>query len=225
MFIIAKNWYELLKDEFDRDYYQNLIKFLEYEYKTKTIYPKPENVFNSLNKVKFDDVKVVIIGQDPYHGPNQAHGLSFSVEKDINTPPSLKNIYKEIQSDLGCYIPNHGNLTKWANQGVLMLNAVLTVEGGKPNSHKGKGWENFTGKIIELLNKREKPVIFLLWGGNAKAIGKKITNPNHYILSCSHPSPMSANQGGWFGNKHFSKTNDILTKLGEKTIDWQIENI
>ena len=182
MFVIAKNWFEKLNDEFKRPYYENLTKFLEGEYKSKTIYPKPENVFNALNRVKYDDVKVVIIGQDPYHGPNQAHGLSFSVEKDINTPPSLKNIYKEIQSDIGCYIPNHGNLTKWANQGVLMLNAVLTVEAGKPNSHKGKGWEEFTGKVIELLNNREKPVVFLLWGANAKAVGKKITNPNHYIL-------------------------------------------
>lgn len=225
MFVIAKNWFEKLNDEFKRPYYENLTKFLEHEYKSKTIYPKPENVFNALNKVKYEDVKVVIIGQDPYHGPNQAHGLSFSVEKDVNTPPSLKNIYKEIQSDIGCYIPNHGNLTKWANQGVLMLNAVLTVEAGKPNSHKGKGWEEFTGKVIELLNEREKPVVFLLWGANAKAVGKKITNPNHYILTSSHPSPMSANQGGWFGCKHFSKTNEILASIGEKEIDWQIENI
>ena len=225
MFVITKNWYELLGEEFNKDYYKNLMGFLENEYKLKTIYPKPENVFNALNKVKYNDVKVVIIGQDPYHGPNQAHGLSFSVEKDINIPPSLRNIYKEIKDDIGAYIPNHGNLSKWANQGVLMLNAVLTVEGGKPNSHKGMGWEEFTGKIIELLNVREKPVVFLLWGANAKAVGKKITNKHHYVLTSSHPSPMSANQGGWFGCKHFSKTNEILTNLGEVAIDWQIENI
>ncbi len=225
MFVITKNWYELLKDEFEKPYYKNLMQFLENEYKTKTIYPKPENVFNALNKVKFNQVKVVIIGQDPYHGVNQAHGLSFSVEKDVNIPPSLNNIFKELHNDVGTYIPNNGNLTKWANQGVLMLNAVLTVESGKPNSHKAKGWEEFTSKIIELLNERDKPVIFLLWGANAKAIGKKITNPQHFVLTASHPSPMSANQGGWFGCKHFSKVNKILSDLGEDTIDWQIENI
>ena len=225
MFVITKNWYELLKDEFEKPYYKNLMHFLENEYKTKTIYPKPENVFNALNKVKFNQVKVVIIGQDPYHGVNQAHGLSFSVEKDVNIPPSLNNIFKELHNDVGTYIPNNGNLTKWANQGVLMLNAVLTVESGKPNSHKAKGWEEFTSKIIELLNERDKPVIFLLWGANAKAIGKKITNPQHFVLTASHPSPMSANQGGWFGCKHFSKVNKILSDLGEDTIDWQIENI
>ncbi len=225
MFVITKNWYELLKDEFEKPYYKNLMQFLENEYKTKTIYPKPENVFNALNKVKFNQVKVVIIGQDPYHGVNQAHGLSFSVEKDVNIPPSLNNIFKELHNDVGTYIPNNGNLTKWANQGVLMLNAVLTVESGKPNSHKAKGWEEFTSKIIELLNERQKPVIFLLWGANAKAIGKKITNPQHFVLTASHPSPMSANQGGWFGCKHFSKVNKILSDLGEDPIDWQIENI
>lgn len=225
MFVITKNWYELLKDEFEKPYYKNLMQFLENEYKTKTIYPKPENVFNALNKVKFNQVKVVIIGQDPYHGVNQAHGLSFSVEKDVNIPPSLNNIFKELHNDVGTYIPNNGNLTKWANQGVLMLNAVLTVESGKPNSHKAKGWEEFTSKIIELLNERDKPVIFLLWGANAKAIGKKITNPQHFVLTASHPSPMSANQGGWFGCKHFSKVNKILSDLGEDPIDWQIENI
>ena len=225
MFVITKNWYELLKDEFEKPYYKNLMHFLENEYKTKTIYPKPENVFNALNKVKFNQVKVVIIGQDPYHGVNQAHGLSFSVEKDVNIPPSLNNIFKELHNDVGTYIPNNGNLTKWANQGVLMLNAVLTVESGKPNSHKAKGWEEFTSKIIELLNERDKPVIFLLWGANAKAIGKKITNPQHFVLTASHPSPMSANQGGWFGCKHFSKVNKILSDLGEDPIDWQIENI
>lgn len=225
MFVITKNWYELLKDEFEKPYYKNLMQFLENEYKTKTIYPKPENVFNALNKVKFNQVKVVIIGQDPYHGINQAHGLSFSVEKDVNIPPSLNNIFKELHNDVGTYIPNNGNLTKWANQGVLMLNAVLTVESGKPNSHKAKGWEEFTSKIIELLNERQKPVIFLLWGANAKTIGKKITNPQHFVLTASHPSPMSANQGGWFGCKHFSKVNKILSDLGEDPIDWQIENI
>lgn len=225
MFIITKNWYELLKNEFESESYKNLEKWLNYEYSHKIIYPEPKNVFNALNLVKFNDVKVVIIGQDPYHNPKQAHGLSFSVEKDINSPPSLKNIYKELESDCGCYIPNNGNLTKWAKQGVLLLNSVLTVEQNKPNSHKGKGWEQITTKIVELLNGRENPVIFLLWGGNAKNIGKIIDTKKHFVLTAVHPSPMSANQGGWFGCKHFSKTNEILKNLGETPIDWQIENI
>lgn len=224
MFVISKSWYELLKDKLESENFKNLCSWLNKEYKTKTIYPKPENVFNAINNVKFDDVKVVIIGQDPYHGPNQAHGLSFSVEGNVAIPPSLQNIFKEINAELGCYIPNNGNLTKWAKQGVLMLNSVLTVEAGKPNSHKGKGWEQITTAIIEMLNKREKPVVFLLWGANAKAIGKNINTSRHYVLTASHPSPMSANQGGWFGNGCFKKTNEILEKLGEKPIDWQIEN-
>lgn len=224
MFVISKSWYELLKDKLESENFKNLCSWLNKEYKTKTIYPKPENVFNAINNVKFDDVKVVIIGQDPYHGPNQAHGLSFSVEGNVAIPPSLQNIFKEINAELGCYIPNNGNLTKWAKQGVLMLNSVLTVEAGKPNSHKGKGWEQITTAIIEMLNKREKPVVFLLWGANAKAIGKNINTSHHYVLTASHPSPMSANQGGWFGNGCFKKTNEILEKLGENPIDWQIEN-
>ena len=225
MFPIAKNWYNLLKDEFESDYYKKLSAFLNDEYNTKTIYPKPENVFNALNLVKFNDVKVVIIGQDPYHGVNQAHGLSFSVEKDVNIPPSLKNIYKELAQDCNCYVPNNGNLTKWAKQGVLMLNSVLTVRAGNPNSHKGMGWEKITTKIISLLNERQTPVIFLLWGSSAKAIGKNIDTNKHFVLTSAHPSPMSANQGGWFGCKHFSKTNQILTSLNQSVIDWQIENI
>lgn len=225
MFLITKNWYEKLKDEFDSLEYKNLEKFLSLEYSSKTIYPAPEKVFNALNLVKFDEVKVVIIGQDPYHNPNQAHGLSFSVAKDIAIPPSLQNIYKELRDDIGCYIPNNGNLTKWAKQGVLMLNSVLTVEKNKPNSHKNKGWERITKKVVDLLNQRESPVIFLLWGGNAKLIGKDIDKNKHYVLTAVHPSPMSANQGGWFGCKHFSQVNDILTKLNKETIDWQIENI
>jgi len=224
MFLIANNWYNLLKDDFETAEYKKLEKFLTEEYNTKTIYPKPEKVFNALNLVKYTDVKVVIIGQDPYHNPKQAHGLSFSVEEDINLPPSLINIYKELNSDLGCYIPNNGNLTKWAKQGVLLLNSVLTVQQNSPNSHKGKGWEKITTKIIDLLNKREDPVIFLLWGGCAKQIGKNIDTNKHFVLTAVHPSPLSANQGGWFGCKHFSKTNEILIKLNKQPIDWQIEN-
>lgn len=225
MFVISKSWYELLKDKLESEKFKTFSEWLNKEYNSKTIYPKPENVFNAINKVKYNDVKVVIIGQDPYHQPNQAHGLSFSVEGDVATPPSLKNIFKELNSELGCYVPNNGNLTKWANQGVLMLNSVLTVEYNKPNSHKGKGWEEITSAIINLLNKRETPVVFLLWGANAKALGKNIDTTKHYVLSASHPSPMSANQGGWFGNGCFKKTNEILSSLGKTPIDWQIENV
>ncbi len=225
MFLIKKNWFDLLKSEFETTQYKELESWLNHEYQNKIIYPKPENVFNALNLVKYNDVKVVIIGQDPYHNPNQAHGLSFSVENDVAIPPSLKNIYKELHDDMGCYIPNNGNLTKWAKQGVLLLNSVLTVEKNKPNSHKNKGWEQITGKVVELLNQRVDPVIFLLWGSNAKAIGKNIDRNKHYVLEAVHPSPMSANQGGWFGCHHFSKTNEILRKLNKTPIDWQIENI
>lgn len=225
MFLIKKNWFDLLKSEFETTQYKELESWLNHEYQNKIIYPKPENVFNALNLVKYNDVKVVIIGQDPYHNPNQAHGLSFSVENDVVIPPSLKNIYKELHDDMGCYIPNNGNLTKWAKQGVLLLNSVLTVEKNKPNSHKNKGWEQITGKVVELLNQRVDPVIFLLWGSNAKAIGKNIDRNKHYVLEAVHPSPMSANQGGWFGCHHFSKTNEILKKLNKTPIDWQIENI
>ena len=225
MFLIKKNWFDLLKSEFETTQYKELESWLNHEYQNKIIYPKPENVFNALNLVKYNDVKVVIIGQDPYHNPNQAHGLSFSVENDVAIPPSLKNIYKELHDDMGCYIPNNGNLTKWAKQGVLLLNSVLTVEKNKPNSHKNKGWEQITGKVVELLNQRVDPVIFLVWGSNAKAIGKNIDRNKHYVLEAVHPSPMSANQGGWFGCHHFSKTNEILKKLNKTPIDWQIENI
>ena len=224
MFPITKNWYNLLINEFNSEKYKKFSAWLDEEYNNHTIYPKPENVFNALNLVKYDNVKVVIIGQDPYHGVNQAHGLSFSVEKDVNIPPSLRNIYKELESDLNCFIPNNGNLTKWAKQGVLLLNSVLTVREASPNSHKGKGWEQITSRIVELLNEREEPVIFMLWGGNAKALGKNI-NARHLVLTAVHPSPMSANQGGWFGCKHFSKANEFLVKNGKTPIDWQIENI
>lgn len=225
MFVISKSWHEILKENLESEKFQNLCKWLNAEYNSKTIYPKPENVFNAINQVKFNDVKVVIIGQDPYHQPNQAHGLSFSVEGDVAIPPSLRNIFKELHDELGCYIPNNGNLTKWAKQGVLMLNSVLTVEYNKPNSHKGKGWEEITTAIINKLNDRPDPVVFLLWGANAKAIGKNINTNLHYVLSAAHPSPMSANQGGWFGNGCFKRTNEILKKLGKTEIDWQIENI
>lgn len=222
--ILHNDWNDLLRDEFDKEYYANLHNFLIEEYKTKTIYPEMYDIFNALHYTEYKNVKVVILGQDPYHGPNQAHGLSFSVKPGVPAPPSLKNIFKELNSDLGCYIPNNGYLKSWANQGVLLLNTVLTVQAGNANSHKGKGWETFTDKIISVLNDRKDPVIFILWGNNAINKKKLITNPQHYILQSVHPSPLSANRG-FFGSKPFSKTNEILKKLGKKPIDWQIKNI
>lgn len=223
MITISENWYLKLKKEFDKDYFKTLEKYLISEYQNYTIYPKTENIFNALNLVKYEDVKVVIIGQDPYHEPNQAHGLSFSVEKDTNIPPSLQNIYKELQSDLGCSIPKSGNLTKWAKQGILLLNTVLTVRKGMANSHKDKGWEEFTKRIIQILNEREKPIVFILWGNCAKNLEKYITNSRHKVIKSAHPSPLSCYNGFW-GSKPFSRTNAYLEEFGEKEIDWQIEN-
>ena len=182
------------------------------------------DIFNALHYTDYDKVKVVILGQDPYHGPKQAHGLSFSVLPGVPAPPSLKNIFKELNSDLGCYIPNNGYLKSWADQGVLLLNTVLTVRAGTPNSHKNKGWETFTDKVISVLNEREDPVIFILWGNNAIAKKKLITNKNHFILQSVHPSPLSASRG-FFGSKPFSKANEILKSIGKTPIDWQIKNI
>ncbi len=221
MLKLTQNWFELLKPEFEKDYFKNLQKFLDKEYSSYTIYPKIENVFNALNLTKFCDVKVVILGQDPYHEPGQAHGLAFSVESGA-LPPSLQNIFKEIKDDLNITMtPNNGNLTPWAKQGVLLLNTVLTVRRGQANSHKNMGWEIFTSKIIELLNARETPIVFLLWGGQAKKIGEKITNKNHLVLSCAHPSPLSA-YNGFFGCKHFSKTNQFLANHNVTPINFQI---
>jgi len=221
MFILAKNWFELLKDEFQKDYYSSLTNTLEQEYKRYKIFPPAEQVFSALNLVKYDDVKVVIIGQDPYHEQGQAHGLCFSVQKGIEIPRSLNNIFKELQDDCGCTPPKDGDLTKWAKQGVLLLNSVLTVRSGCANSHKNLGWENFVAKILELLNKREKPIVFLLWGNNAKEVAKNIDETKHFVLKCAHPSPLSASSG-FFGCKHFSKTNKILESIGETPIDWQL---
>ena len=217
-------WDDVLSGEFSKDYYINLRKFLIDEYENKKVYPDMNNIFNALKLTSFEDVKVVILGQDPYHGENQAHGLAFSVNKGIKIPPSLLNIYKELQNDLGCYIPNNGYLVSWAEQGVLLLNTVLTVREGEPNSHKNKGWEIFTDKVISKLNEREDPIIFILWGNNAKEKLKLITNKNHFILTAPHPSPLSASRG-FFGCKHFSKVNEILRSLNKKEIDWQINNI
>lgn len=222
--ILHNSWNNILGSEFDKEYYNNLHDFLVTEYKTKNIFPNMYDIFNALHYTEYQDVKVVILGQDPYHGPNQAHGLSFSVKPGIPAPPSLKNIFKELHSDLGCYIPNNGYLKSWADQGVLLLNTVLTVQAGNANSHKGKGWEIFTDRVISVLNDREDPVIFILWGNNAISKKKLITNKQHYILQSVHPSPLSANRG-FFGSKPFSKTNEILKELGKEPIDWQIKNI
>jgi len=221
MIKIAQNWFELLKDEFDKPYFKNLQKFLDEEYSKFTIYPAAENIFNSLNLTSFNNVKVVILGQDPYHEPGQAHGLAFSVESG-ELPPSLKNIYKELKDDLNIPVSNSGNLTCWARQGVLLLNTVLTVRKGQANSHKDKGWEILTTKIIELLNKRSKPIVFLLWGSQAKKFSEIITNKIHLVLSCAHPSPLSA-YNGFFGCKHFSRANEFLRKLNLGEINWEVK--
>ena len=221
---IGNKWDEILKDEFEKDYYKKIREFLKKEYSNYTVYPKMENIFSALKLCDYEDIKVVIIGQDPYHEEGQAHGLSFSVQPGIAIPPSLLNMYKELQSDLGCYIPNNGFLEKWAKQGVLLLNNVLTVRAHEANSHKDCGWEEFTDRIVIELNKRETPVIFLMWGSCAKNKEKYITNPIHKILKAPHPSPLSAYRG-FFGCKHFSTVNNILMENGELPIDWQIENI
>ena len=215
------SWDVLLKDEFKKPYYLNLRKFLVEEYKTQTIYPHMNNIFNALKYTDYKDVKVVILGQDPYHQPNQAHGLCFSVQKGVNPPPSLQNIYKEIHAEYGYPIPPHGELTYWAKQGVLMMNTVLTVRESQPNSHKGIGWEIFTDNVISLLNMRPEPMVFLLWGANARAKTKIITNPNHLVLESAHPSPLSA-YNGFFGNGHFKKANEFLRSRGITEIDWRI---
>ena len=221
---IKNDWYDLLKDEFEKDYYKKLRTFLIEEYRHHTIYPNMYDIFNALNFTPYKDVKVVILGQDPYHGPQQAHGLSFSVQPDVKIPPSLVNIYKELHADLGCYIPNNGYLKKWADQGVLLLNTSLTVRAGEANSHRNIGWRTFTDKIIELLNQRQNPIVFILWGNNAISKEKFITNPQHYIIKSVHPSPLSASRG-FFGSRPFSKTNAFLIKNNKTPIDWQIENI
>lgn len=218
---IGNNWDNILKDEFQKDYYLKLREFLKKEYSERNIYPDMHDIFNALRYTDYDDVKVVIIGQDPYHGQGQAHGLSFSVQPGIKQPPSLVNIFKELRDELGIPIPSSdfGCLTKWAKQGVLLLNACLTVREKTPNSHKGKGWEILTDTIIRDLNEREKPMVFILWGNNAKAKAKLVTNSNHLIITGSHPSPLSA-YNGFFGGGYFSKANEFLKANGMEEIDW-----
>lgn len=221
---IGNDWDTLLAGEFEKPYYKQLRAFLVSEYRSRRIYPDMYSIFNALKLTAYKDVRVVILGQDPYHGENQAHGLAFSVQKGIATPKSLMNIYKELHDDCGCYIPNNGYLKKWADQGVLLLNTSLTVRAGEANSHKDKGWEIFTDKIIELLNEREDGIVFLLWGSNAKSKESLITAAQHRVLSAPHPSPLSASRG-FFGCRHFSRTNELLAGMGKEPIDWQIENI
>ena len=220
--MIGNAWDEELKEEYKKEYFTELMNFVKEEYKNQTIYPKPNQVFNAFRYTDFDTVEVVLLGQDPYHGPNQAEGLSFSVSDDVLKPPSLKNIFKELESDLGIPFPKHNSLKPWTKQGVLLLNAVLTVEEHKPASHKGKGWEIFTDDVIDILNKREKPIVFILWGAFARSKKSLITNKQHYIIESAHPSPFSA-RNGFFGSKPFSKTNKFLREKGLEEIDWSVE--
>lgn len=218
---IGNDWDEVLKGEFEKEYYLKLREFLKQEYFTRKIFPDMYDIFNALKYTPYDNVKAVIIGQDPYHGEGQAHGLCFSVREGIEKPPSLKNIFKELHDDIGFIEPQNGTLTKWAEDGVLLLNAVLTVREGQANSHQGKGWEIFTDTVIAHLNKREKPMVFILWGRNARNKKALITNPSHKILEAAHPSPLSA-YNGFFGCRHFSKANEFLRKNGIEEINWQI---
>lgn len=218
---IGNQWDQILRGEFDKEYYQNLRRFLIEEYKSRVVYPDMHDIFNALKQTSYEDVKVVILGQDPYHEPGQAHGMAFSVKKGVKTPPSLVNIYKEIKDDLGIDPVDHGYLGKWADQGVLLLNACLTVRAHQANSHKGKGWEIFTDRLIELLNQREKPMVFILWGANAKSKAKLITAPQHLILTGAHPSPLSA-YNGFFGGRYFSQANAFLEQTGQMAVDWDL---
>ena len=213
-------WNEILSEEMKKDYYQELLAFVQKRREEVSVFPEEKNVFRALELTPFESVKVVILGQDPYHGFGQAHGLSFSVQKGIPLPPSLKNIYKELQEDIGGEFPTEGDLSHWAKQGVLLLNTVLTVEEGNANSHKGMGWETLTNRLIESLNELKHPVIFILWGKPAQDKEKLITNPNHIILKAPHPSPLSAYRG-FFGSKPFSRVNDILIQQGQSPIRWK----
>ena len=219
MVILGNDWDGILADEWEKPYYRQLHSFLKEEYSKMRIYPDMYDIFNALKYTPFADTRAVIIGQDPYHGPGQAHGLCFSVKKGVPLPPSLVNIYKEITDDLGVIMPQHGELTGWAKQGVLLLNTVLTVRAGQPNSHKDKGWEIFTDRVISELNRKETPVVFLLWGANAEKKARVITNPIHKKLITVHPSPLSAYRG-FFGCRHFSKANEILISSGQSPIEW-----
>ncbi|KZE80570.1 uracil-DNA glycosylase [Paenibacillus elgii] len=222
--ILQNDWAPLLEDQFQAPYYHRLRSFLKQEYATRTVYPDMHDIFNALHYTSYADTKVVILGQDPYHGPGQAHGLSFSVKPGIPAPPSLQNIFKELQSDLGCSIPDNGCLAPWAEQGVLLLNTVLTVRQGEAHSHKGQGWETFTDRVISLLNEREKPIVFVLWGNPAQQKMQLITEQRHFIVRSVHPSPLSAHRG-FLGSRPFSQVNDFLRSIGSAEINWQLPNM
>lgn len=224
MEIFHNDWVEFLNPELKKPYYLELRKFLVDEYRSRQIFPDMYDIFNALHYTSYHDTKVVILGQDPYHGDGQAHGLSFSVKPGVKAPPSLVNIFKELKEDLGCEIPNNGCLKPWTQQGVLLLNTVLTVRAHQANSHRNMGWEKFTDRIIEILNEREKPIAFVLWGAPARKKKKMITNPKHFIVESAHPSPLSA-FNGFFGSRPFSKVNAFLEAVGEKPINWQIPNL
>ena len=218
---LESSWNTLLHEEFEKEYFKQLMTFVNEEYQFKTVYPSQDNVFKAFDLCPVEGVKVVLIGQDPYHGPDQAHGLCFSVNDGIPHPPSLKNIFKELNEDLGREVPISGNLSHWASQGVLMLNTILTVRESEAGSHKNKGWEEFTSRVLEEISAKRRGIIFLLWGGHAKKLKSKISKKNeHVILEAGHPSPLSANRGYWFGNRHFSMVNTILKEQGNTSIDW-----
>lgn len=224
MAMIDNDWLPAIESEFKKPYYKELYKFVKEEYDTKVIYPPADDVFNAFHLTPLSQVKVLVLGQDPYHEPNQAHGLSFSVKPEEKIPPSLVNIYKELHDDLGCKIPNNGYLVKWASQGVLLLNTVLTVRAHQANSHQRHGWENFTDAIIEAVNKEDRPIVYMLWGSPAQQKIPMLNNPKHLILKAPHPSPLSAYRG-FFGCRHFSQCNEFLIKNGVEPIDWQIEDV
>jgi uracil-DNA glycosylase len=225
MAMISNDWLAAVGDEFHKPYYRELYQFVKEEYSTRVVYPPADDIFNALHLTPLHEVKVLILGQDPYHNEHQAHGLSFSVLPDQREiPPSLQNIYKELQDDLGCDIPNNGYLEKWARQGVLLLNTVLTVRAHQANSHQGKGWEQFTDAIIRAVNAQDRPIVYMLWGRPAQMKASMLDNPKHLILKAPHPSPLSAYRG-FFGCRHFSQANEFLQAHGQTPIDWQVENI
>lgn len=224
MAMITNDWLPALRAEFRKPYYAQLFQFVKEEYATRVIYPPADDIFNAFHSTPLSQVKVVIIGQDPYHNEGQAHGMCFSVQPQVEIPPSLVNIYQELHDDLGCYVPDNGYLKKWADQGVLLLNTVLTVRAHQANSHQGKGWEQFTDAVIEAVNAQNRPIVFLLWGRPAQMKANMLNNPNHLILKAPHPSPLSAYRG-FFGCRHFSQANNFLKAHGIDPIDWQIENV
>lgn len=223
MSAINNDWLQAVGNEFRQPYYKELYQFIKSEYSNDRIYPNADDIFNAFHFTPISKVKVVILGQDPYHNEGQAHGLCFSVKPEVEIPPSLVNIYKELQDDLGCYIPNNGYLEKWSRQGILLLNTVLTVRAHQANSHQGKGWETFTDAVIQAVNVQDRPIVFILWGRPAQMKKRMLNNPKHLILEAAHPSPLSAYRG-FFGSKPFSKTNEFLMNNGIEAIDWQIEN-